>query len=133
MIVVVMTKKILLVTDVMADVMIFEFLIKSLTDVVDATLDHCLDFGDELSTLKKSPPSILMLDGHFAWALDPILDARNFAEARGVNPGKLIGYDTDDNSEFALRVKLMEDAQFMLKPLNIAKLKGELVRLAWSE
>jgi hypothetical protein len=32
-----------------------------------------------------------------------------------------------------LRVKSMENAQFMLKPLNIAKLKGELVRLAWSE
>jgi hypothetical protein len=128
-----MSKKILLITNVMADVMIFEFLIKSLSDVVDVTLDHRVDFGDELSELKKSPPSILFLDGGFAWALGSIFDARDFAEARGVKPGKLIGYDTDDNTEFALRVKSMENAQFMLKPLNIAKLKGELVRLAWSE
>lgn len=128
-----MPKKVLLVTDVMADVIIIEFLIKSMTGVVDATLEHSSNFADKLSTLQKSPPSILMLDGRLAWALDPIFDARDIAEAKGINPGKLIGFDTDDNTEFALRIKLMEDAQFMLKPLNFAKLKAELVKLAWSE
>lgn len=117
----------------MADVIIIEFLIKSMTGVVDATLEHSSNFADKLGTLQKSPPSILMLDGRLAWALDPIFDARDIAEAKGINPGKLIGFDTDDNTEFALRIKLMEDAQFMLKPLNFARLKAELVKLAWSE